>query len=195
MRAPRSRAERGAATTESIPRTATSGDVALKRVLRELSTHNFAVLSTVDEHGWPDSAGVNYGTSARGDALVLYVMTRRHLKKARNIANNPQVSLMVPLPRRVFRFVPPATIQLRGRAEILDWTDVDGTNVFRGFWMGRQILSAYEKSRRRGETRVCFLKITLDPVMRTYGVGHSIWNLRRHMEAATGSVNSGPRRG
>ena len=195
MRAPRGRAERGAATTETIGRTATSRAVTLKRVLRELSTHNFAVISTVDEHGRPDSAGVNYGTSARGDALVLYVMTRRHLKKARNIANNPQVSLMVPLPRRVFRFVPPATIQLRGRAEILDWTDVDGTNVFRGFWMGRQILSAYAKSRRRGETRVCFLRITLDPVMRTYGVGHSIWNLRRHMEAATGSVNSGPRRG
>ena len=195
MRAPRARAERSSTTTETTARTATSRAVALKRVLRELSTHNFAVISTVDEHGRPDSAGVNYGTSARGDALVLYVMTRRHLKKARNIANNPQVSLMVPLPRRVFRFVPPATIQLRGRAEILDWTDVDGTNVFRGFWMGRQILSAYEKSRRRGETRVCFLKITLDPVMRTYGVGHSIWNLRRHMEAATGSVNSGPRRG
>ena len=194
MRAPRSRAERGAATTETIPRTAASRGVALKRVLRELSTHNFAVLSTVDEHGWPDSAGVNYGTLARGDALVLYVMTRRHLKKARNIAHNPQVSLVVPLPRRVFRFVPPATIQLRGRAEILDWTDVDGTNVFRGFWMGRQILSAYEKSRRRGETRVCFLKITLDPVMRTYGVGHSIWDLRRHMEAAAGTVNSGASR-
>jgi hypothetical protein len=168
--------------------------VALKRVLRELSTHNFAVISTVDEHGRPDSAGVNYGTSARGDALVLYVMTRRHLKKARNIARNPQVSLVVPLQRRVLRFVPPATIQLRGRGEILDWTDVDGTNVFRGFWMGRQILRAYEKSRRRGETRVCFLRITLDPVMRTYGVGHSIWDLRRHMEAAAGTVNSGASR-
>ncbi|GAB4964145.1 hypothetical protein MAHJHV55_29620 [Mycobacterium avium subsp. hominissuis] len=164
----------------------------LKRVLRELSTHNFAVLSTVDEHGRPDSAGVNYGTSAHGDALVLYVMTRRHLKKARNIAHNPQVSLVVPLQRRVFRFVPPATIQLLGRAEILDWTDADGTNAFRGFWTGRQILSAYEKSRRRGETRVCFLRITLDPVIRTYGVGHSIWNLRRHIEAATGTVNWGP---
>ena len=177
-----------------IVRTSVNRAVTLKRVLRELSAHNFAILSTVDQLGQPDSAGVNYGTSARGDALVLYVMTRRHLKKARNIANNPQVSLMVPLPRRVFRFVPPATIQLRGRAEILDLTDVDGTNVFRGFWMGRQILSAYEKSRRRGETRVCFLRITLEPVMRTYGVGHSVWNLRRHMEAATGTVNSGPRR-
>jgi hypothetical protein len=83
---------------------------------------------------------------------------------------------------------------LRGRAEILDWTDMDGPNVFHGFWLGRQILRAYEKSRRRGETRVCFLRITLDPVMRTYGVGHSIWNFRRHIEAATGTVNWGRQR-
>jgi len=35
-------------------------------VLRELRAHNFAVLSTVDEDGTPDSAEVNYGVSAPG---------------------------------------------------------------------------------------------------------------------------------
>jgi general stress protein 26 len=159
-------------------------------VLRELRAHNFAVLTTVDEDGAPDSAGVNYGVSAQGRDLALYVMTRRHLKKARNIARNPRVALVIPLPRRLRRFVPPATIQLRGRAEILDWTDEEGTNVFRRFWMGRRILAAYEKSRRRqGETRVCFLKITPDPVIRTYAVGHSVWDLRRRMESAGATVH------
>jgi hypothetical protein len=51
-----------------------------------------------------------------GHDLALYVMTRRHLKKARNIAQSPRVALVVPLPRRFLQFVPPATIQLRGRA-------------------------------------------------------------------------------
>ena len=64
-------------------------------VLRELRAHNFAVLSTVDEDGTPDSAGVNYGVSTPGGALALYVMTRRQLKKARNIARNPHVALVV----------------------------------------------------------------------------------------------------
>lgn len=178
-------------SAHAIAHTSVNRAVTLKRVLRELSDHNFAILSTVDQHGQPQSAGVNYGVSARGDEVALYVMTRRHLKKARNIAHNPQVSLVVPLQRRILRFVPPATIQLRGRAEILDWTDADGTNVFRGFWMGRQILSSYEKSRRRGETRVCFLRITLDPVIRTYGVGYSIWSIRRHMEGAAGAFRLG----
>ncbi|OBF04781.1 pyridoxamine 5'-phosphate oxidase [Mycobacterium sp. ACS4054] len=163
-----------------------------KRVVRQLMAHHFAILSTVDEHGRPASAGVNYGASASGGAVVLYVMTRRHLKKARNIAHNPHVSLVVPLQRRVIRFVSPATIQLHGRAEILDWADVEGANVFRGFWMGRQILSAYEKSRRAGETRVCFLKVDLEPVIRTYGVGHSVWSLRRHMAAGADTVRLMP---
>jgi nitroimidazol reductase NimA-like FMN-containing flavoprotein (pyridoxamine 5'-phosphate oxidase superfamily) len=162
--------------------------VTSKLVLRELRSHNFAVLSTVGEDGTPDSAGVNYGVTGPGRDLALYVMTRRHLKKARNIARNPLVSLVVPLPRRILQFVPPATMQLRGRAEILDWTDSEGTAVFRHFWMGRRILAGYEESRRRGETRVCFIRITLDPLVRTYAVGYSAWELRRHMESAAATV-------
>jgi len=170
-------------------RSAKEQRVTFDLVLRELRAHNFVVLATVDENGVPDSAGVNYSVSAPGRDLALYVMTRRHLKKARNIVRNPHVALVIPLPHRLLRFVPPATIQLRGRAEILDWTDEEGTNAFRRFWMGRRILASYEKSRRRqGETRVCFLKITLDPVIRTYAVGYSVWDLWRRMESAGATV-------
>lgn len=179
------------ATTRKVRSRSEEGRVTSDLVLRELRAHNFAVLSTVDEDGAPDSAGVNYGVTTPGRELALYVMTRRHLKKARNIAHNPRVSLVVPLPRRILQFVPPATIQLRGRAEILDWSDPEGSDVFRGFWMGRRILAGYEESRKRGETRVCFIKITLDPVIRTYAVGYSAWELRRHMESAAATVPVG----
>jgi len=162
--------------------------VTVDLVLRELRAHNFAVISTVDENEAPDSAGVNYGVSAVGRELALYVMTRRHLKKARNIARNPHVSLVIPLPRRILQFVPPATIQLRGRAEILDWRDLEGTKIFRRFWMGRRILAAYEESSLWGETRICFLRVTPDPVVRTYAVGYSAWELRGHMESAAATV-------
>lgn len=173
----------------AVQRSAREERVTPGLVLKELCAHNFAVLSTVDQAGAPDSAGVNYGVSGPGRQLSLYVMTRRHLKKARNISRNPRVSLVVPLPRRILQFVPPATIQLRGRAEILDWTDPEGTDVFRRFWMGKRILAAYEESRRQGETRVCFLKITLDPVARTYAVGYSAWDLRRQMEGAAATIH------
>ena len=164
-------------------------------VLRELRKHDFGILSTLSAEGQPFSAGVNYGVSETDDGLAIYVMTRRHLRKARNIAGNPRISLVVPLPRRILWFLPPATIQLTGEAEILDWADRAGTEVFERFWMGRRILEAYETSRRRGETRVCFLRITPDPVVHTYMVGTSVWELRTRMESAAATVVIEPAHG
>lgn len=162
--------------------------VTAELVLTLLRKRDFAVLSTVSEEKRPHSAGVNYGVSRPGRDFAIYVMTRRHLQKARNIAVNPAVSLVVPLMGRVLWFLPPPTIQLHGRAEIIDWTDEDGTDVFRCFWMGRRILEAYRASHRRGETRICFLKITLDPRVSTYMIGYRIWELRRRMESGAAKV-------
>lgn len=54
------------------------------RVLRTLRRQHFAVLSTSDTAGRPASAGVTYGLTQTGNAM--YVMIRRHLLKASNIA-------------------------------------------------------------------------------------------------------------
>ena len=162
--------------------------VTFELVLNRLRSCHFAVLSTVDKEGMPHSAGVNYGVSKPGDELAIYVMTRRHLQKARNIAHTPDVSLVILVPRPLLWFVPPATIQLHGRADILDETDRNGIDVFADFWIGRRILNAYEQSRRRGETRICFLKIAPDPVIRTYMVGYNIWEIRRRMESGAAKV-------
>lgn len=157
-------------------------------VLSHLRKRNFAVLSTSDEASKPHSAGVNYGVAGSGRELVLYVMTRRHLRKARNIALNPAVSLVIPLTRRLLWPLPPPTIQLHGQAEIVGWADEEGTDVFEGFWVGRRILNAYHESHRRGETQICFLKITPDPVINTYMVGSGIWQLRNRMESGAAKV-------
>jgi hypothetical protein len=156
--------------------------------------HNFAVLSTIGADGSPHSAGINYKLSTSGGELAIYIMSRRHLLKARHIAENPRVSLVVPLPRRLLWFLPPATIQLHGRAEILDGTDPHGIHVFQGFWMGRQILNSYAASIRRGETRVCFIRIDPDAVIATYMVGYNVLEIRRRMESGAGRVILPPAR-
>lgn len=162
--------------------------VTFELVLDHLRRQTFAVLSTTDGEGKPYSAGVNYRVSERGGAISIFVMTRRHRRKARNAARNSPVSLVVPLPRRILWFLPPATLQLSGHAKVLDWTDDEGRDAFRQFWIGRRILKAYEESYRSGETRICFLKITPDPVINTYMVGSNIWQLRNHMESGAAKV-------
>lgn len=158
------------------------------RVLRELRRNHFAVLSTVGADGAPHSAGVNYGVSTSGGEITLYVMTREHLQKARDIQSNPRMAVVVPIRRRFAWFLPPATIQLRGRAEIIDGADEVGVGVFRRFWIGQRILKAYEQWRRQGETRICFLKITPESDVRTYMVRSNLWDLSRGMEAGAGRV-------
>ncbi len=161
--------------------------LSFEHIVKALRTRSFAVLSTVDAEGRPHAVGVEYGVSP--DGRHIFVMTRRHLKKARNIVGNPHVALVVPLTRRWLWFLPPPCIPFGGTAEIVDYSDAEGIATFQSFFMGRRILKMYEASRREGETRTCFLRITPDAVIHTYMVGHSVWELMGHMEAGQERVS------
>ena len=163
-----------------------SSTLSFDAVLQLLRRRNFATLSTVGEDGRPHAVGVIYGVAAGSSDL--YVMTRRHLKKARDIAANPQVAVVVPLTRRLLWFLPPPCVQFHGKAEILDRTDTRGIATFRRFLLGRRILSMYAGLERRGDTRSCFIRIRPDPLLSTYMVGHSIWELSRRMEMGAEKV-------
>jgi general stress protein 26 len=158
------------------------------QIERHLRSQHFAVLSTVGADGRPSSAGVSFGVSQPDRPLTFYVMTRRHLQKARNIAQNPEVALVVPVRRRFLWFLPPPTIQVHGRAEILESSNEEGRAVFQGFWLGRRILKSYRAMERGGEARICFLKITPDPLVRSYMIGSNVLSLVRHMEAGAGKA-------
>lgn len=165
-----------------------SSRLTFDRVVRELRRRDFAVLSTVTPERRPQSVGVVYGVSLPGRPFRLYVMTRRQLRKTRNLVENPNISLVVPLTRRLLWFVPPPCIQLQGTADVLDRDDPGGIETFRSFAMGRRILGMYEEMAGRGETGVCFLRITPDPAISTYMVGHSIWEVLRRMETGNERV-------
>jgi nitroimidazol reductase NimA-like FMN-containing flavoprotein (pyridoxamine 5'-phosphate oxidase superfamily) len=166
----------------------TAGGLTFERVVSALRRRDFGVLSTATPDGRPHSVGVVYGVSLPGRPFRLYVMTRRRLRKARNAVENPHVSFVVPVTRRLLWFVPPPCVQFQGTAEVLDRDDPGGVETFRSFAMGRRILAMYEDLARRGETGVCFLRITPDQTLSTYMVGHSIWELMRRMEAGIEQV-------
>lgn len=155
-------------------------------VEQQLRRRHFAVLATADLTGRPAAAGITYCLAPSG--AVIYVMTRRHLQKARNIAVNPAVSLVVPVPRVLLPPLPPGTIQLRGQAAIVDRNHAEGRAVFAGFWLGRQIVKSYERLRRQGDSRICFLRIEVDPVIHTYMVGTSVLRVRSRMDAGSATV-------
>ena len=163
-----------------------AAELTFEAILKELRKRSFAVLSTIDDQGMPRAVGIEYGVAPNGGAI--YVMTRRHLKKARNIAGNPHVALAVPLTRRLLQFLPPPSIQFQATAEIVDQTNDEGRRTFETFFMGRRILKMYDEFARRGETRICFVRIVPGPEISTYMVGHSIWELSRRMEVGIGKV-------
>ena len=160
-------------------------------VVRELVRQHFAIVSTTSPAGAPDSAGISFAATREAGELVLYFMTRRHLRKARNIDLCGRVSLVVPLPRRVLWFVPPATLQLHGTATLLHWTDPRGTEVFQRFWLGRRILSGYRAAFAGGERRICFVRVVVDRDVRGYMVGSSLWTVSRDMKHGAVRVRLG----
>ena len=117
-----------------------------------------------------------------------WVMTRTHLRKARNIEINRNVSLVVPLRRSLLGLLPPPCIQFQGTAEILARNHDEGARAFSSSFLGRTILRMYEQLERRGEARVCFVRIEPGPVMFTYGLGTPLWRLRHRMEQGAAMV-------
>ena len=161
-------------------------------VVKELRKRDFAVLSTVSAEGRPYSVAVNYGVSLPGAPFGIYLMTRRHLKKARNIVANPNVAFLVSFTRRLLWFLPPPSIHFQGKAEILDWKDEAGTGIFESFFMGRQILRKYRAANGRGEERICFVRITPDEEIFTYMVGYPVWEISKRMESGAVRVKIPP---
>ena len=159
------------------------------QLTREIVRQHFAIVATTGIDGQPDAAGVSYGATSEAGALVVYVMTRRHLRKARDIERDHRVSLVIPIRRRLLWFVPPATIQLSGRAELLPQDDPRGVALFQRFLLGRRITSSYEKMRADGDQRICFVRIAVDPIARSYMVGTTVWQVMRRMEAGAATTN------
>jgi hypothetical protein len=163
-------------------------ELSFKRVERELRKRTFGILSTVSRSGKAQSSGVLYGVSPPGVPLGIYVISGRNHVKVRNIAANPNVSFVVPLFRRVLSFVPPACIQIHGSAKILESTDEVAMQTFRTSFVLRMILREASALGSVNNGNACFVRIQPDPLINTYGVGLSGWELRKHWADAGAKV-------
>lgn len=146
------------------------------RVRRAIRSRSFAMLSSVSAAGFPHAAGVAY-VPVDDD---LYVHTMRSSRKARNIAADDRVGVVIPV--RKLPVGPPFTVQFQGRADIVA---MDSPTI-------RPLLDAgtLKKITSHGELDAadgCFVRIRTTGTVHTYGIGVSA------LAVARDPINNGPR--
>jgi len=163
-------------------------NVSPEKVVSELRKHIFGIIGTVSKDGRPHATGVSYSTSVSGKSLALYIMTGTGTKKVRNILRNPNVSFVVPIPRMLLTFAPMSCIQFQGKALVLKVDDAGAIESLKSTRMGRMSLDMAEKMNSGTWGELCFIMITPDPVIHTYGVGLSLMQMRSSMGQAQGKT-------
>jgi hypothetical protein len=150
--------------TPTIPQPTHRPDPALVR--RAVAKRSYATLATTSPAGRPHAAGISYQLA--GSAL--YVSTMRDSRKARNIAANPHVGLVIPVRRLPIGL--PSAVQFQTTARILDLDDPELVDLVNG--------GSLPKVSSHGELDLpggCFLRIALSPRLITYGLGMPIRKL------------------
>ncbi len=153
-------------------------------VEQKLRGKSFGVLSTISPRGRLQTTGILYGLSPPGAALRLYLITDGSYLKARNIAQNPEVSFLVPYPHHLLSFVPASCISFRGTAEILPVDDPEGRAAFDTTRILRTNLSQADATQG-----TVFIRIQPGTRMHCYGIGISLMTLARDPTAAGYSVD------
>ena len=132
----------------------------LARVHKAIRRHRFAVLSSVSPAGYPHAAGVVYAPVG----TTLYVHTMRSSRKARNVAVEGRVAVVIPT--RSIPLAPPFNVQFQARATLLD---MDDPEILRAVEHGQ--LSKITGHGALDEPDGCFLRIVPNGRVHTYGIG------------------------
>ncbi len=147
-------------------------------ITRTLAKRSFCTLATTSSAARPHVAGVVY---AFVDGM-LYVSTTRSSRKARNIAQNPNVFICVPVRRMPFG-PPPSTVQFASTAFIVP-TDHPEIRELANAGRLKNVTSHGELEMADG----CFVRIETPATYLTYGLGMSLRDLARDPLNAAGRL-------
>jgi len=147
------------------------------KVIRAIRKRSFATIATSSPADQPHTAGVLY----EAVGTTLYVNTMRASRKARNVASTPKVAVAIVI-RRI-PFGPPSTVQFQGTAEVLELDDPDVSALVEA---GK--LKTITGHGELDEPGGCFLRITPNNKLITYGLGMSLLALIRDPLDAGGVI-------
>jgi nitroimidazol reductase NimA-like FMN-containing flavoprotein (pyridoxamine 5'-phosphate oxidase superfamily) len=149
--------------------------------LTELTTaighRSVCTLATSSSRNRPHAATVIYAAVG----TTLYVNTDRSSRKARNVAENPHVGVVIHVRR--LPVGPPSSVQLQGTAEVVDMDDPEIVALVEAGRL-KKVTGHGELDRPDG----CFIRIRPGRKVTTYGLGMSLWQLLRDPLNAAGSI-------
>lgn len=146
-----------------------------EQVWEVIGKHNFGVLGMVTAKGEARTVGIVYILSERR----LYVGTWTEMWKVRHVTQNPNVSLTIPIHKRVplmpWIKVPAATITFRGEADVI--AALDAPRELLG-----QLYHGVAEDRER-MARYSLIEVTPVGEFLTYGIGVSLLEMRDPIKA------------
>jgi hypothetical protein len=153
------------------------------QVWEQIEQNLFAVLGMVTAHGEARTVGVVYVVNDH----KLYVGTQRAAWKTKHIAQNPHVSVTIPIAKRLpfvpWIKIPAATITFSGVARVLEHRDLSADLLARLYHDVVKDAEAMAAS--------CVIEIAPEKEFVTYGVGTSLMEMR-FPEKARGRVTVTP---
>jgi hypothetical protein len=147
-------------------------------LITTIGRRSFCTLATTSPRRHPHVAGVLY----EAVGTTLYLSTERASRKARNIEANPRVGICIPVRR--LPVGPPSSVQLQGRAGLLALDDTEITDLLAAGHLGS--ITGHGELELPGG---CFVRITPNGRVNTYGLGMSLWQLLRHPLDAAGHID------
>jgi nitroimidazol reductase NimA-like FMN-containing flavoprotein (pyridoxamine 5'-phosphate oxidase superfamily) len=135
---------------------------------------DFGILGSISHDGKPHSTGILYAVSPPEQKFALYIITGLNYKKTKNIKKNPNVSIVIPFPHHLLRFIPAPCIQFQAKAEIIPRTNEE----VRACFQRNRILRKTLKQVYNNEN-IIFLKIIPDKTIFGHGIGISMFELRK----------------
>lgn len=142
----------------------------------QIKNKTFGILTTINPDGTPHTSGVLYGVSRPLSKFAIYIVTSKNYRKTKNILKNPNVSFIIPFPHHYLRFVPSSTITITGKAEIKPFDNGEVLEIF----MEKRVLRLITQHLTEEEKKeLVILKIKPNPKILCYGIGISMWKLRK----------------
>lgn len=144
---------------------------------RAVAKNSFCVLATSSAKNVPHTAGLLYAAVD----LSLYFMVGESSIKVRNIRQNPNVAVTIPV--RKYPMAPPMAVQFQGTGEILA---VDDPRITELVAAGRlKKITGLGTLDKPGN---CFIRVAPRRRISTYGLGMSLLTLMRDVSQGARSI-------